>query len=81
MSDLKAWRINDCDVYSGRNPEDAIAKAVADTGLPYEDVLDGEVHEVSRDTTVQVEDEPYKTTVGEILDGMSGPGLVCSTEW
>jgi hypothetical protein len=78
----RAWRINDCDTYAGRDVEEAIAKAMADTGIPRGEIVEDPVTEVSRAVVVADADDPsVKTTVGAILDAMDGPGLVCSTEY
>jgi hypothetical protein len=76
---LKAWRINEYDVYSGATLEEAVAAAMKDSGCPREDVLDDGMYGFGEpgDLEVLMEDCSY-TTIGEILAGMKGPGMVCS---
>lgn len=81
-SELRAWQVDDCCTYSGKDAEEAIRAAMADTGHSRRDYDHDNIKEVSRDTIVRTDDgSPDETTVGAILDEMDGPGFVCTTEY
>ena len=85
---LKAYQIDDCDTWAGTDAEDAVRNAMKQQG-PHADRRDylavDEIRELPRsakvlDSEPGDENETY-TTVGAILDGMTEPGIVCSTEY
>jgi len=79
---LKAWMLNEYEAYSGETLEEAIAACMAETGNTRDEVLDEELgfgYEMPRDLVLRYEDDP-ETTVGEVLDGMTRPGLVAAWE-
>lgn len=86
ISELKAYRIDDCDTWAGANADEALREAMEQTGNDRRDFYDAdEIYEESRDTPVRCVDrepgDPEYTTVGVILDAMTKPGLVCFTEY
>lgn len=83
MGDLKAYHINDCDTYAGRDLEEAIQAAVQETGLPREEVYEPSVAcEADPATRVRLDEEKAAySTIGELVADMDKPGMVCSTEY
>jgi hypothetical protein len=91
---LKAYQINDCDIYAGETLEDAIQAAMDDTGNSRDEVFDGK-EDCEADSALRVilmdreeiddgpdEDNPSKyTTVGAIVAAMTKAGAVSSTEY
>jgi hypothetical protein len=87
MPTLRAFQLNDCDVYAGEDLEDAIAAAIRETGNTREEVFEGcEDCELVEDLKLPMKTEcdhcgsTYKTTIGEYLAKMEKPGILCSTE-
>ncbi|MDB5349464.1 MAG: hypothetical protein JWN86_711 [Planctomycetota bacterium] len=83
---LRAFRINDCDVWAGVNLEDAIRNACRETGVPREEIYDESEGggEVDPTGLVYVDElGPINfTTVGEILrNGLKRSMQVSSTEY
>lgn len=82
---MKAWQINECDVYAGETLEEAIEASMRDTGNTQEETVgDYAGHEVDRAETVRLVEEGDGsgfTTVGALLDEMTKPGIVSSTEY
>jgi hypothetical protein len=87
MSDekkLRAWRVDECDIYSGVTAEEAVAAAMADTMNPRE-AYDANPREVGPEDTMH-DGEPGDpdariVKIRDYAASMSAPGLVCSTEW
>jgi hypothetical protein len=82
---LKAYHINDCDTYAGRDLDEAIRAAMDDSGLTREEVYEPLVAcEADPATRVKLDVDDAQsgyTTIGEILRTMTRPGMVCSTEY
>ena len=85
-SKLKAYQVDKESIYAGHDPVEAMMAYCADTGHEFLGVEHcTRLMEVRRgcrvaDTEHDLGDPDY-TTVGAILDSMTGPGLVASTEY
>ena len=82
---LKAWRVNEYEVYAAETLDQAVELCMKDTGNSYDEVLDCMyARELLPDETVSYEDAPSddlsKTTVGALLHGVKNPGLLFSIE-
>jgi hypothetical protein len=74
---MKAFRINESEVYAGHTLEEDIESAMQDSGLSREEVFD-DIYgvEMPRDYSLFMADTDQFTTIGELIDEMSSPGLV-----
>lgn len=68
---MKVYRVNDCEWYMALTLDEAIAKAMEDSGLPRDEAADGDACEVSPDEMnrlIFVEDDDLtKRTFAEEL--------------
>jgi len=79
---LKAWRINEYDVWAAETMEQAIEACMKEQGLPLEDVYD-EVYarEESPDLLVEIDNGDVvlkKVAIAELLAGKTEPHCVCT---
>ncbi len=77
---MKAYRLNEHDVYAGNDLMDAILACMADQCASMEDVFDdlyGQEVDPSTVFTLDEEGDP-RVTVAEYLATMQGPGSVFS---
>lgn len=77
---LKAFRINEYDVYAGRDLEEAIAACMAVTGMGREDACDPMFCYEMPPSAKLLDDDDRETTIGAVLAEMDKPGVVCGFE-
>ena len=75
-----AYRVDDCCWYAAENFEEAVKKAMDDTGNPREAFFDNEGPEDDTKELFVDDENTIKQTLREIMDVMEEPGLVMSTE-
>lgn len=85
---LKAYCLDGVETWAGVDAADAVQAAIMNNFGPNADPRDcyegEEIVEIDREVTVRTSERGEAaeyTTVGAILDRMTSPGLVCSTEY
>jgi hypothetical protein len=81
---LKAWQINEYDVYAAETMDEAVAAAVWETGCTQDEIYDDlYARELQPQEIVHYVDGPVgdeKTTIGEMLKGVTKPWLLFGLE-
>jgi hypothetical protein len=77
---LKAWRINEYEVYAGTVLDEAIAAAMKNSGNSRDETFDDSYgwEEPPRLSVREDTEEESYTTIGAILAEMDRPGMVCA---